>query len=189
MPNVDTLALLQVFTKIDMGDALVQFVNENEGVFSAYAADEIDSASFLIHVTSPRGDQHSPGERVPLEQRAYYPSSPNHEKFSDIDQTDLANIEGDLRDNVLLEPSLAATLDEPVKLQQKASTHRERPRREKSPELKFTTFQRIPQFDSFRPRPRSHFASDAMSVWPLRSIEESRLLQHFIQNLAAWVRL
>ena len=189
MPNVNTLALLQVFRKTDMEHDVVQFVNENEGVVSAYAADEIDSTSSLTHVKSPRGDQHSPGERVPLEQRAYYPSSPKLEEFSIMDQTDLANFEGPLRNNVLLETSLAATLDESVEMQQTASPQRERSRREKSPELKFTTFQRIPQFDSFRPRPRSHFASDAMSVWPLRSIEESRLLQHFIQNLASWVRL
>lgn len=115
--------------------------------------------------------------------------SPTHETSSNIDQTESMTFEEPVKNAVRLDPSLAASLDEADISQQRASTQLEQNQRELSPELKFQTFQKSSNFDTFRPRPRSHFSSDAVSVWPLRSIEESRLLQHFVQNLAAWVRL
>ena len=166
----------------------VEFVNENENVLKAYAADDAGCNFSLAHVVSPTGDQQSPGESLPLDQTACYPLSPTHEASSIIDQTESLTIEKPVKNAVLPDPSLAASLDEADVSQQRASTQLKRNRRELSPELKFQTFQKSPSFDTFRPRPRSHFSSDAMSVWPLRSIEESRLLQHFVQNLAAWVR-
>ena len=167
----------------------MEFVNENEAVFSAYGADDIDGRSSLFHVASPRVDQHRRGENLPPDQRADAPKCPTYEDYSNAGQTEFVNFEEPSKGAVLLEPSLTARFDEPDELQQRVSTQLEQKHREKSPELKFPTFQKITNFDTFRPRPRSHFSSDAMSVWPLRSIEESRLLQHFIQNLAPWVRL
>lgn len=167
----------------------VEFVNENEAVISAYGADDIDGRSSLFHVASPRGDQHRRGENLPPDQRADAPKCPTYEDYSNAGQTEFVSFEEPSKGAVLLEPSLTARFDEPDELQQRVSTQLEQKHREKSPELKFQTFQKIANFDTFRPRPRSHFSSDAMSVWPLRSIEESRLLQHFIQNLAPWVCL
>ena len=183
-------ALLEPCIKADVRKKnVVEFVNENENVLSAYAADDSGGTSALAHMASPRGDQQNLGESLPFDQTACSPLSPTHEISSNIDQTESMTIEEPVKNAVLLDPSLAASLDEADVSQQRASTQLERNRRELSPELKFQTFQKSPSFDTFRPRPRSHFSSDAMSVWPLRSIEESRLLQHFVQNLAAWVRL
>lgn len=170
----------------------MEFLNENEGVLSAYATAETDKTPSGGHVPSPREDQqeqYSLEEVLPPEQRAYYPPSPNHQERSSNDDPDLAYFDAHLQAAVLLDPGLPASLDESDDLQQRVSTQLERNCRDKTPELKFPTFGKKPQFDTFRPTPRSHFSSDAMSVWPLRSIEESRLLQHFIQNLASWVRL
>ena len=169
-----------------MSNNVVEFVNENENVLSAYAADDTGGNSSLAHVASPRGDHQSLGESLPFDQTARYPSSPTHEASSNIDQIEFVNFEEPVKSTVLLEPNLVASPNGSGVSQQRA-TRLERNRRELSPELKFQTFQKSPNFDTFRPRPRPHFSSDAVSVWPLRSIEESRLLQHFVQNLAAWV--
>ena len=152
---------------------------------SAYGADESNTSSPLINVDPSSGDQHPMGNRVPPNQRVAIHTSPNYENYNNVDQTVIANFEEPLKSAALPEPSL----DEPDETQQMPSTHLERKRQEKSPELKFTTFQKSANFDTFRPLPRSHFSSDAMSVWPLRSIEESRLLMHFVQNLGPWVRV
>lgn len=162
---------------------IVEFVDENEEVASGYSADETDSFSPSAHVASPEEDQLSLGDDLPAQQGAYAPIPPDHEDYSNDGQMDFSGLEGPLQSAALLKPSL----DNSDKLQQRVSTQLEQKRREKSPELKYQTFQKSANFDTFRPRPRSHFSSDAMSVWPLRSIEESRLLQHFIQNLAPWV--
>ncbi|CAF9935383.1 hypothetical protein IMSHALPRED_010209 [Imshaugia aleurites] len=161
---------------------IVEFVDENEEVASGYSADETDSFSPSAHVASPEEDQLSLGDDLPAQQGAYAPIPPDHEDYSNDGQMDFSGLEGPLQSAALLKPSL----DNSDKLQQRVSTQLEQKRREKSPELKYQTFQKSANFDTFRPRPRSHFSSDAMSVWPLRSIEESRLLQHFIQNLAPW---
>lgn len=182
MSEVNVPAFLESKAKTDPRLDTVEFVNENEGVVSAYRAEEVHSASPLVHMASPREDQHSLGESLPPDQKAYAPTSSNYEDYSNLDRTDFASFE---RSAVLVKPGL----DEPNELQQRASTQLEQKCWEKSPELKFQTFQKSANFDTFRPKPRSHFSSDAMSVWPLRSIEESRLLQHFIQNIAPWVCL
>lgn len=191
MLRVNSALSLEPCKWADPRNDVVEFVNENEGVLSAYAAAETNNTSSGVHVPSPRGDQqeqYSLEEVLPPEQRAYYPPSPNHQDSSSNDDPDLAYFDAHLQAGVLLDPGLPASLDESDELQQRVSTQLERNRRDKTPELKFPTFGKKPQFDTFRPTPRSHFSSDAMSVWPLRSIEESRLLQHFIQNLASWVR-
>ena len=169
----------------------VEFVNENERVVSAYAADEVNTPYTLVHVASPRGTQHIPEAAPSPNPRACYPSSPNVEerRSRDGDKNDLTDFGGPFEDAVLLEPSPSAGPDESGDLQQRQLVRLERNGQGKTAELKFPTFGKKLQFDTFRPIPRSHFSSDALSVWPLRSIEESRLLQHFIQNLAAWVRL
>ena len=167
----------------------MEFVSENERVVSAYAADDINTTSTLIPVASPRGDQRSLGAVLSLDPKACYPSSPNVEQHSSGHKNDLTNIDGPSEDTVLLEPSPAAGPNESDDLQQRPLIQLERNGQGKTAELKFPTFGKTLQFDTFRPIPRSHFSSDALSVWPLRSVEESRLLQHFIQNLAAWVRL
>lgn len=167
----------------------VEFVNENERVVSAYAADEVNTPSTLVHVASPKGVQHILEAGTPLDPRACYPSSPNVEERSSGHKNDLTNFDGNFEDAVLLESSSSAGADEPNDLQQRQLVRLARNGQSKTAELKFPTFGKKLQFDTFRPIPRSHFSSDALSVWPLRSIEESRLLQHFIQNLAAWVRL
>ncbi|CAF9925192.1 MAG: hypothetical protein ALECFALPRED_003083 [Alectoria fallacina] len=161
-----------------------EFVDENEAVVSAYGAEESHTSSSLVNVAPSSGDQHSMGNRLLPDQRVAIHTSPNYEDYNNIDQTDTAKFKEPLKSAVLPESSL----DEPDEMQQMPSTHLERKRRERSPELKFTTFQKSANFDTFRPLPRSHFSSDAMSVWPLRSIEESRLLMHFVQNLGPWVR-
>ena len=168
---------------------LVEFVNENERVISAYAADEINTTSTLVQLASPRGDQHSLGAGLASDPRACYPSSPNLEEHSSGHMDDLTNLDGPFEDAVLLKPSPSAGPNESDDLQQRPVTQLDRHGRGKTAELKFPTFGKRLQFDTFRPIPRSHFSSDALSVWPLRSIEESRLLQHFMQNLAAWVRV
>ena len=168
---------------------LVEFVNENERVISAYAADEINTPSTLVRLASPRGDQLSSGSGLSLDPKACYPSSPNAEEHSSGHKDRLGNSDGPFEDALLLGPSPQANSDESDDLQQRPLIQLERKGRGKTAELKFPTFGKKLQFDTFRPIPRSHFSSDALSVWPLRSIEESRLLQHFIQNLAAWVRL
>ena len=178
-------ALLKPCTKTDMRIGLAEFVDENEAVVSAYGAEESHTSSPLVNVAPSSGDQHSVGNRLPPDQRVAIHTSPNYEDYNNIDQTDTANFKEPLKSAVLPESSL----DEPDEMQQMPSTHLERKRRERSPELKFTTFQKSANFDTFRPLPRSHFSSDAMSVWPLRSIEESRLLMHFVQNLGPWVRV
>ena len=168
----------------------MEFVNENERVASAYVVDEIDATSTLVPVASPRGGQHELEAGLSLDPRSPRPSSPNHEEHSSGHKDDLTNIGGPFEDAVLLEPSPAADLNASDHLpQQMPLIQLERNGQGKTAELKFPTFGKKLQFDTFRPIPRSHFSSDALSVWPLRSIEESRLLQHFIQNLAAWVRL
>lgn len=185
MPNVNDPTLLKPYIKIDVRIDLVEFVDENEDVISAYVADETDIPSSLVIWAPSSGDQRRVRDSLPPNQRAAVPTPPNDDEYSNIGQTNFTGYEEPLKSAVLLDPGL----DEPDGMQQMPSTHRERKRREKSPELKFTTFQKSANFDTFRPLPRSHFSSDAVSVWPLRSIEESRLLMHFIQNLAPWVRL
>ena len=175
VPKVNIPALLQPCTKTDMRLNVVEFINENEGVLSAYRLDEIDCPS-------PSGKR-APSSDDQQIRRADDPISPNYEDYSIIGQTAFASFEEPLK------PNLATSNNESGKLQRMQSSRLERKRREKSPELKFQTFQKSPNFDTFRPLPRPFFSSDATSVWPLRSIEESRLMQHFIQNLAAWVRL
>lgn len=168
----------------------MEFVDESEAVISAYKVDEFDSTSCDFSVSSSRGVQHNPGERLPSDQSAHAPALPDYKDYSSIGQDDFATYETTTESSILLGPSLRASLDEPDKLQRSVSAQRERKPQERLPELKFQTFQKSSTgFDTFRPMPRSHFSSDAMSVWPLRSIEESRLLQHFIQNLAPWVRV
>lgn len=182
---------LEPCKKADPRNGVVEFVNENEGVLNAYAAAETDNASSGVLVPSPRGDrqeQYSLEQVLPPKQSAYYPPSPNHQGSTNNDDPDLTYFDAHLQIAALLDPGLPASLDESDELQQRLPTQLERNCRDKTPELKFPTFGKKPQFDTFRPTPRSHFSSDAMSVWPLRSIEESRLLQHFIQNLASWVR-
>ena len=164
----------------------MEFVNENERVVSAYRAGGINYTSSLGHAVPPTPDQQNLGEGSSLDQGAFYPLSPNPKEPS---SASLSNSDRPLEDAVLCDPSLAATFDESGDLHQMQPTPLDRSHRDTTPELKFQTFRKKPQFDTFRPRPRSHFSSDAVSVWPLRSIEESRLLQHFIQNLAPWVRL
>ena len=156
---------------------------------SAYAADDISTTSTLVPGASPSGDQHRLGTGLSLDPKACYPSSPNVEKHSSGHKDDLTSIDRPFEDIVLLEASAAAGSNESDNLQQRPLIQPERNGQGKTAELKFPTFGKTLQFDTFRPIPRSHFSSDALSVWPLRSIEESRLLQHFIQNLAAWVRL
>ena len=168
---------------------LVEFVNENEGIVSAYAADEINRSLSLVHVAASRLDQQSLQEVLSLNHGACFPSSPSHEGSRASDQSKLANLEEPITNAINLDPNLPTNTDGSDKHRHRAMTQRDQKRRAKSPELKYQTFQRIPNFDAFRPLPRSHFSSDAVSVWPLRSIEESRLLQHFIQYLAAWVCL
>ena len=167
----------------------MEFVNENERVVSAYAADEVNTPSTLVHVASPRGTQHILEAATSPNPRACYPSSPNVEESSSGHKNDLTDFDGPFEAAVLLDPIPSAGPDESDDLQQRRSVRLERKSQSKTAELKFPTFGKKLQFDTFRPIPRSHFSSDALSVWPLRSIEESRLLQHFIQNLAAWVRL
>ena len=167
----------------------MEFVNENERVISAYAADEINTPSTLIHVASTIVDQQSLGAAPVLDPRACYPSSPDLEEHSSGHMDNLTNSGGPIEDAVRLRPSPSAGPTESDDLQQRPVIQLEQRGRGKTAELKFPTFGKTLQFDTFRPIPRSHFSSDALSVWPLRSIEESRLLQHFIQNLAAWVRL
>ena len=167
----------------------VEFVNENERVISAYASDEINTPSTSVHVASPREAHHSLGAGTSSHPRACYPSSPSFEEHNSGHKDDLSNFGGPLEDPALLEPSPSAVTDKSDDLQQTPLIRLERGGQGKTAELKFPTFGKKLQFDTFRPIPRSHFSSDALSVWPLRSIEESRLLQHFIQNLAAWVRL
>lgn len=185
MSKVREPVLLKPSTKTDMRIGSVEFVDENEAVVSAYGAEESDTSSPLVNVAPSSGDRHSVGNRLPPDQRVAIHASPNCENHNNIDQTEIANFEEPLKSAVLPESSL----DERDEMQQMPSTHPERKRRERSPELKFTTFQKSANFDTFRPLPRSHFSSDAMSVWPLRSIEESRLLMHFVQNLGPWVRV
>ena len=168
---------------------LVEFVNENERVISAYAGDDITTPSTLVHVPSPRGAQPSLEAGSSSDPRACYPSSPNVEEHSTGHKNDLTNFDGPFEDAVLPEPSPPVYPDKSDDLQHRPLIQLDRKDHSKTPELKFPTFGKKLQFDTFRPIPRSHFSSDALSVWPLRSIEESRLLQHFIQNLAAWVRL
>lgn len=163
-------------------NAKVEFVDENEGVVGSYGIEETDIPSPLVNVAPSSVKQHSVGDSLPPDQRDAVPTSPNYEDYSTIAETSFASFEEPLKSSVQFETSL----DEQEEMQQIPSTHLERKRREKSSELKFTTFQRSANFDTFRPLPRSHFSSDAVSVWPLRSIEESRLLIHFIQNLAPW---
>ena len=165
----------------------MEFVDENEGILNAYAADEIHRSLSLVHVASSRLDQQSLQEVLSLNQGACFPSPPSHEGSKAIDQSKLASLKEPMTNDVNLDLNLPTNTDESDKYRRRVMSQRDQKRRAKSPELKFQTFQRIPNFDAFRPLPRSHFSSDAMSVWPLRSIEESRLLQHFIQYLAAWV--
>ena len=170
-------------TKADVRTHVVEFVSENEGILSAYAVDGIDRRA------SPRSDQQSlPGVLSP-DQGASFLSYPSHEDSRPVHQIKLADLKEPMANAVTLGPILPTNLHEPDKCRQRPIYQVDQKRREKVPELKFQTFQRIPDFDAFRPLPRLHFSSDAMSDWPLRSIEESRLLQHFIQNLAAWVCL
>lgn len=183
VPKVNVPALLQPCTKTNMRLNVVKFINENEGILSAYRADEIDCASPPINRASSSNDQKIRRIKLSPGQRADGPISPNYEEYSIIGQTAFASFEEPLK------PNLATSNNESGRLQRMQSSHLERKRREKSPELKFQTFQKSPNFDTFRPLPRPFFSSDATSVWPLRSIEESRLMQHFIQNLSAWVRL
>ena len=173
-----------------MKNTVVEFVNENEGLLHAYATDDINSARSSTHVETLRGEQHDPETKLPLDQMTYYPLSPSAEDFgyNPHDQTDPAKFQGPLKDAVLPDSSIAANRNEFGEMQWTTSIQLEKNRQEKSLELKFQSFQRHPNFDTFRPRFRSHFSSDATSAWPLRSIEESRLLQHFVQNLAPWVR-
>lgn len=192
MSEVNVALSLELCKGADPRNDVVEFVNENEGVLSAYAAAVTDTAPMGSYVSSPRGDRQEKYslERVsPPEQRAYYPPSPNHQARSSNEDPDLAYFDAHLQAEIQLDSDLPASLDESDELEQRVSTQLERDYRDKTPELKFPTFGKKLQFDTFRPTPRSHFSSDAMSVWPLRSIEESRLLQHFIQNLASWVRL
>ena len=163
----------------------MEFVSENEGILSAYAADEIDRSFSLVHVVSPQSDQQSLQEPLFLDQGACSPASLSPEGSRNIDQRKLANLGPP--NTLILDPNLPTHLRETDRYRHRAIAQVDQKRREKSPELKFQTFQGVPKFDAFRPLPRPHFSSDAMSVWPLRSIEESRLLQHFIQNLASWV--
>ena len=162
----------------------MEFVSENEDVISAYRADESDTASLSVQMASPKRDQDSREGKF-----SSAPTSPNHEDKSNADRSDLMSVHKPLNDAILLEPRFTASLNEPDESKPRASTRLERNLRAKSPELKFQSFRKRTNFDVFRPGPRSHFSSDAMSVWPLRSIEESRLLQHFIQNIAPWVFL
>lgn len=188
MSKVSTLALLKPCTENNRRIDVVEFVIENEDVVSTCRAVELESTSTLVREALPREDQHSPGEYSPPGQRLSAPTCKNYEENSNTDVFDSVYVEEPSKGAVLLEPSLAASPDERDESQPRASTQLGRHRRAKSPEPKFQSFQKF-NFDTFRPRPRSHFSSDAMSVWPLRSIEESRLLHHFIQNLAPWVCL
>lgn len=187
MSKVSPPSLLEPYTSTEKRIHVVEFVNENEFLASAYSADETDHFSPLVHVASLGEDQRSSGVTSPPEQRAHTPTAADYGDYGNNGQTDFSRLEGPLKSAVQLESSLASSLDESDRLQQRASTQAERKHLEKSPELKYQTFQKSANFDRFRPSPRSHFSSDAMSLWPLRSIEESRLLQHFIQNLAPWV--
>lgn len=162
----------------------MEFVNENEGVVNAYGADAAESSSPLVNVAPSSGNQHNMADKFSPDQRAAVPTCPNYEDSKTVGRNAFTSFEEPISNAVLLEPSL----DEQDKMQQRPPTHLVQKCREKSPELKFTTFQKSANFDTFRPLPRSHFSSDAMSLWPLRSIEESRLLMHFTQNLAPWVR-
>ena len=161
----------------------VKFINENEVISSAYRANETDSIYPPVNRAPSSEEQQIRRVKLSPGQRANGPISPNFADYSIIGQTAFASFEKPLK------PDLTTGNNESGELQRMQSNHLERKRREKSPELKFQTFQKSPNFDTFRPLPRPFFSSDATSVWPLRSIEESRLLQHFIQNLAAWVRL
>ncbi len=162
---------------------VVEFIDENEAVVRAYKVEETDSTSPLVHIASPKADQPHPQEKLPSDQKAFAPTPQVYGNY------DFADYEGSSPSAAPLESSLAAIHDTSDTLQQKASTQLERKHQGKSPELKYQTFQKSPNFDTFRPRPRSYFSGDAVSMWPLRSMEESRLLLHFIQNIAPWVRL
>ena len=188
MPKVITLVLFERCMTTHLTVNVVEFINENARVGSAYAIDGLDNTTSSVHTVSPREDQHSPIEGLPLDQKACYPSSPIVEDPSSLDRTDVINFVGPYEDTRLPDSSLPDTFDHSNELHQRQSRQFEQRGGDKTPELKFHTFLKKPQFDTFRPRPRSHFSSDALSMWPLRSIEESRLLQNFIQNLAAWVR-
>ncbi len=168
---------------------VVQFIDENEAVVRAYKVEETDSTSPLVHIASPKANQPHPQEKLQSDQKAFAPTPQVYGNYDQISSGDFADYEGSSPSAAPLESSLAAINDTSDILQQRASTQLERKRREKSPELKYQTFQKSPNFDTFRPRPRSHFFGDAVSMWPLRSMEESRLLLHFIQNIAPWVRL
>ena len=161
---------------------VVEFVDENEGVLAAYRAHKTDGTFCPVKVPPSSGGKHGSRAKRSPGQRADGPMSQNYEEYIIISQPGFASFEEPLKHN------LATSIDESGELQRMQSSHLERKRREKSPELKFQTFQKSANFDTFRPLPRPYFSSDATSVWPLRSIEESRLLQHFIENLASWVR-
>lgn len=166
----------------------MDFVSENEGLVATYRVDEAKKVSSLLNTAIPSGNQHSLGVRTPTGQPADDPKSRDYEEESIGSQTDTFPFEDHPKTAVLFEPSITPSFNESDELQQMQSSHLERKRRAKSPELKFPTFQKSANFDTFRPLPRPYFSSDATSVWPLRSIEESRLLQHFILNLGPWVR-
>ena len=187
-PKVNVAGLPQARTKSDVKSNLVDFVSENQGLVATYRVDEAKNVSPIINVAIPSGTQQSLGVRTPTSQRVDDPKSRDYEEDSIVGQTDTFPFEDHPKTAVLLEPSFAPSFNESDELQQMQSSHLERKRRAKSPELKFPTFQKSANFDTFRPLPRPYFSRDATSVWPLRSIEESRLLQHFILNLGPWVR-
>ena len=166
----------------------MEFISENEGLFAAYRVDEAKKTSPPLSVAISSRNQHSPGMMTPTGQRADGPTSPEYGKHSIDGQTDAYPFEDHPEIAVLLEPSTTPRFNESDELLKMQSSHLKRKRRAKSPELKFPTFQKSANFDTFRPLPRPYFSRDAKSVWPLRSIEESRLLQHFILNLGPWVR-
>ena len=95
------------------------------------------------------------GEGLSPDQGATYPPSPNPEEPS---TTNLPNFDRPLEDAVLYDPSLAATFDASEDLDQMQPTPLERSHRDTTPELKFQTFRKKPQFDTFRPRPAVHIA-------------------------------
>lgn len=165
----------------------MEFVSENEGLFGAYGVDETEITSPLLNVAISIGTQHSLGVRTPTGLREDSPASPIYEEHSIGGQVDTARFEDPFQAAVLFESKIASSVNESNELQRMQSSHLQRKRRAKSPELKFPTFQKSANFDTFRPLPRPYFSSDATSAWPLRSIEESRLLQHFILNLGPWV--
>lgn len=182
MPKVNGPALPNSDAMTDARMNAAEFVNENEGVLAAYRAHKTDSTSRPVKGTPSSGEKHGPRAKLSPGQRADGPISPNYDDYSITSQAGFASFKEPLKHNP------ATSIDESGELQRMQSSHLERKRREKSPELKFQTFQKSANFDTFRPLPRPYFSSDAKSVWPLRSIEESRLLQHFVENLASWVR-